>query len=299
MNTTAHLAIFEAERRRLTGLAYRMTGSLADAEDILQRAWMRFADQDPGRLESPSSWLGAVVTRLCLDDLKSARRRRETYVGAWLPEPLVEDWQPDADQSMIRGEDVSIALVLALDTLGPEMRAAFILRDAFDFTFEDIGEVVGRSPATCRQLVSRARRRLAGAEPPDSLPETGSARSGEVMPILSAFWQASRDGDLQALLDLFSEDIEFHSDGGGMVPAALNVLKGPWRTARFLTGVARKFPHEVVEMPRLRRINGAPGWVMRDGSGVLQTTAFEIRNGRIAAIWVMRNPEKLRHVADA
>jgi RNA polymerase sigma-70 factor (ECF subfamily) len=294
----AHLEIFRAERRRLAGLAYRMTGSLADAEDILQRAWIRFSREDTGRLESPSSWLGAVVTRLCLDDLKSARRRRETYVGAWLPEPLVEDWQPGADQSVIRGEDVSIALVLALETLGPEMRAAFILRDAFDFSFEEIGEVVGRSPASCRQLVSRARRRLAGAEPPDSLPETGSARSREVMPILSAFWQASRDGDLETLLSLFSEDIEFHSDGGGVVPAAINVLKGPMRTARFLTGMARKFPHHLVDMPRLRRINGAPGWVMRDGSGVLQTTAFEIRNGRISAIWVMRNPQKLRHLEE-
>lgn len=163
MTANRHLAIFETERRRLTGLAYRMTGSVADSEDMVQQAWIRWSRQDLAHIEAPSQWLGAVVTRLCLDDLKSARSRRETYVGAWLPDPLVQDEGADVERDWIVSEDISIALVLTLKNLSPEMRAAFILRDGFDYSFDEIAEIVGREPPTCRQLVSRARRKLAGA----------------------------------------------------------------------------------------------------------------------------------------
>nr|WP_285292880.1 RNA polymerase sigma factor SigJ [Aureimonas altamirensis] len=281
--------MFEDERRRLAGLAYRMTGSVADSEDVLHEAWIRWSRQDLSRIEAPSRWLGATVTRLCLDHLKSARVRRETYVGAWLPDPLVQD-DANAERDWIVSEDVSIALVLTLETLSPEMRAAFILRDVFDYSFDEIAAVVGRTPATSRQLVSRARRRLAGADMPVSpaLPDA--------QPIVAAFWKASRAGDMQALLDLFTDEIEVHTDGGGKVPAAINVLKGPRRAAGFFAGLARKFPQPMTPCPPLGRINGAPGFVFIDAAGILQTTAFAIRDGRIAAIWTVRNPDKLRHV---
>ena len=172
----------------------------------------------------------------------------------------------------------------------PEMRAAFLLRDAFDYGFDEIAQVVGRSPATCRQLVSRARKRLAGAEPPQA-PSLEAAR-----PIIAAFWEASRQGDMQRLLDLFAEDIEVHTDGGGKVPAAINVLSGRRRAAGLFAGLARKNLLPVAPCPPLRRINGAPGFLSVDAAGVLQTTAVSIRDGRIAALWIVRNPEKLRHL---
>ncbi|WP_138466981.1 RNA polymerase sigma factor SigJ [Poseidonocella sp. HB161398] len=285
------LALLESERRRLAGLAYRMTGSVAETEDILQQAWLRLAAQDLARLEHPRRWLAAVVTRLCLDQLKSARARRERYVGAWLPDPLVEDRAPDAEESWMAAEEVGIALVLTLDRLGPEMRAAFLLRDAFDYGFDEIAAVVGRSPAACRQLVSRARRRLAGAEPVPRRPLAEDA------PIVEAFWQASRSGDMQALLELFTAEIEVHADGGGRVPASLNVLHGRRRAAGLFAGLAKKRPRPLPPFPGLSRISGAPGFVTLEPGNVLQTTALGIRGGRIAAVWITRNPEKLGHLA--
>lgn len=290
MATDPNLTIFQGERRRLAGLAYRMTGSVTESEDILQQAWIIWSRQDPDAIDSPAKWLGTMVTRLCLDFLKSAYRRRETYVGAWLPEPWLQDEVPDAEQDWIVTEDVSIALILTLDKLTPEMRAAFILRDAFDFSFDEIASVVGRSPENCRQLVSRARRRIAGADIPTQVP-TQEARQ-----MTQAFWQASRHGDMQALLDLFAEEIEIHTDGGGKVPAAMNVLKGRDRAARFFAGLARKGLVKPQPCPPLRRINGAPGIVSIEAGGIVQTTAFAIRNGRIVAIWITRNPDKLRHL---
>lgn len=290
MGTDPHLAIFQQERRRLAGLAYRMTGSVAESEDILQQAWITWSRQDPDIIGSPGKWLGTMVTRLCLDFLKSAYRHRETYIGAWLPEPLLQDEVPDAEQDWIVTEDVSIALILTLDKLTPEMRAAFILRDAFDFSFDEIAAVVGRSPENCRQLVSRARRRIAGADIPVQVPAQEARR------MTQAFWQASRHGDMQALLDLFAGEIEIHTDGGGKVPAAMNVLKGRDRAARFFAGLARKGLIMPQPCPPLRRINGAPGIVSTEAGDIVQTTAFAIRNGRIAAIWITRNPDKLRHL---
>ncbi|SEN19507.1 RNA polymerase sigma-70 factor, ECF subfamily [Paracoccus alcaliphilus] len=290
MTAEQQIKTFGSERRRLAGLAYRMTGSVADTEDILQEAWLRFSRQDLAAIDQPSRWLGAVVTRLCLDHLKSARMRRETYVGAWLPEPLVQSNDPGAEQSWIVTEDVGIALILTLDRLSPEMRAAFILRDAFDYGFDEIAAVVGRTPATCRQLVSRARRRLAGAD------VASSVSPADALPIVTAFWQASREGDMAGLLRLFAEEIEVHTDGGGKVPASINVLRGRRRAVGFFAGVARKWPHPPDHGPHLCRINGSPGFVSVELGGIIQTTALAIRGGRIAAIWIVRNPEKLRHI---
>lgn len=291
MNAERHLRLFQGERNRLTALAYRMTGSVTEAEDILQEAWIRFARQDLPAIEEPRRWLGAAVMRLCLDHLKSARRRRETYIGAWLPEPLVEGCVATPEDAWMVAEDVNIALILTLHSLSPEMRAAFILRDAFDYDFEAIADIVGRTPATCRQLVSRARRRMAGAEPPARPP------SAEATPILQAFWRASRQGDIQQLLDLFADEIEVHTDGGGRVRAALNVLHGKARAARFFAGLARKWPWSPAAGLKTCVVNGSPGFVARDHWGGLQTTAIDIVDGQIRAIWIVRNPEKLMHLS--
>ncbi|WP_414897541.1 RNA polymerase sigma factor SigJ [Rhodovulum sp. YEN HP10] len=284
-----HSQIFEGERRRLAGLAYRMTGSVAEMEDILQDAALKFRDADLSGIDRPARWLSTVVMRLCLDHLRSARARRETYVGAWLPDPLIADHAPGAEEEWILTEDVGIALILTLDSLTPEMRAAFILRDAFDYSFEEIGLLVDKTPTACRQLVSRARRRLAGAEPADP------PSSETVHPLVTAFWVASRQGDMDRLLALFAEDIEVHTDGGGRVKAAINVLNGSRNAARLFAGLARKRRFPAGPCPPLRWINGSPGFVSVEGD-VLQTTALSIRRGRIEAIWIMRNPDKLKHV---
>lgn len=284
-----HNQIFEGERRRLAGLAYRMTGSVAETEDILQEAVIKFRAAELSRIDRPTRWLSTVVMRLCLDHLRSAQARRETYVGAWLPDPLIADHSPDAEHAWMETEDVSIALILTLDTLTPEMRAAFILRDAFDYSFDEIAALLGKTDAACRQLVSRARRRLAGAEPADP-PDTAMNH-----PLVTAFWEASRQGDMDRLLALFADDIEVHTDGGGKVPAAINVLTGPCKAARLFAGLARKRTGPAGPCPQIRRINGSPGFVSTE-RGILQTTALSIRGGRIRAIWIVRNPEKLGHV---
>lgn len=291
MQPDAYITIFQAERRRLAGLAYRMTGSASETEDILQQAWINWSQQNIAKIESPPRWLGAVVTRLCLDYLKSARVKRETYIGAWLPEPLIQDAFADPEQDWMVTEDVSMALVLTLEALTPEMRAAFLLRDAFDYSFEEIARVVGRSPVTCRQLVSRARKKLAGAEPPTHV------SMEEARPITTAFWNASRTGDLEALLKLFAEDIEIHSDGGGRVPAAVNVVRYARRAAVLFVGISKRFSYPQLPCPPLHRINGAPGFVTLEAGNIVQTTSFEIRGDKIVAIWIVRNPDKLRHIS--
>jgi len=284
-----HSQIFEGERRRLAGLAYRMTGSVAETDDILQEAVLKFRVAELSRIDRPSQWLSTVVMRLCLDHLRSARARRETYVGAWLPDPLIADHPPGAESDWMETEDVGIALILTLDTLTPEMRAAFILRDAFDYSFDEIAKLLGKTDAACRQLVSRARRKLADVEPAD--PPSRAMNH----PLVAAFWEASRQGNMDRLLALFADDIEVHTDGGGKVPAAINVLKGPRNTARLFAGLARKQILPAGPCPPLRWINGSPGFVSVE-SGILQTTALSIRSGRIRAIWIVRNPEKLEHV---
>ncbi|SDF31685.1 RNA polymerase sigma factor SigJ [Limimaricola pyoseonensis] len=284
-----HSQIFEGERRRLAGLAYRMTGSVAETDDILQEAALKFRVSELSRIDRPARWLSTVVMRLCLDHLRSARTRRETYVGAWLPDPLIADQSPGAESDWMKTEDVGIALILTLDTLTPEMRAAFILRDAFDYSFDKIAQLLGKTDTACRQLVSRARRKLAGAEPVD--PPSRSMNH----PLVTAFWEASRLGDMDRLLTLFADDIEVHTDGGGKVPAAINVLHGSRKAAQLFAGLARKQTPPTGPCPPLRWINGSPGFLSTE-NGVLQTTALSIRNSRIGAIWIVRNPEKLQHV---
>jgi RNA polymerase sigma-70 factor (ECF subfamily) len=274
---------FEALRPRLRRLAHRMLGSAAEAEDIVQEAWLRWEGADQAAVRDPAGFLNRVVTRLCLDQLKSARARRETYIGPWLPEPVLE---PVAEEA----EDLTTTLLLALERLTPLERAAFLLHDVFGQPFEAVAESIGRDPAACRQLASRARGHVRQARPRHPV----AAAEGQA--IAEAFRHASRHGDIAALRGLLAEGVILHADGGGKRPAPADILAGADLVARFFAGLAAKgyFDHEAPLHQGL--VDGLPGFVTRERDGVPQTTALAIEEGRIVAIYVMRNPDKLGEV---
>ncbi|ONF96838.1 sigma-70 family RNA polymerase sigma factor [Sphingomonas jeddahensis] len=281
------LTDFEAERPRLLRLGYRMLGSISEAEDVVQDAWLRWRSVDEG-VDSPAAYLTRIVTRLCLDQLKSARVRRETYVGAWLPDPLVGTTAQDE----VRADDITLTLMLAMERLSPLERAAFLLHDVFDTPLPEVAATLGRDPAAVRQLASRARRHVQAAKP------RFAVQPAEAEAITRAFFAAAASGDAAALTALLAEDVAIHSDGGGKVIAFLNIVRGLDRAIRLFQGIGRKHAYQ----PRLLRtvmIDGLPGYVSIDRGEVLQTTALELRDGRIAAIYIVRNPDKLRHVRDA
>lgn len=291
-------ASFEPHRRRLLGLAYRMLGSMAEAEDAVQEAYLRWHATDRATVVEPRAFLTTTTTRICLDVLKSARARREEYVGPWLPDPVVdtESLAPDAQTEL--AEDLSIALLLALDRLSPLERAAFLLHDVFDYSFTQVADALGRNEAACRQLASRARARVRDARPAGAIPPRPA--SGPVdekhMQLLSAFMAATRSGDVDALTRLLASDARLVTDGGGKVLAALNVIEGPDRVAAFLTGATRKGWTDDMRV-RFDTINGLPGLILTGLSGLIQTNAFEIEDGKVRAIYVVRNPDKLQHLA--
>jgi RNA polymerase sigma-70 factor (ECF subfamily) len=280
-----HLAHFEAQRPRLLRLAYRMTASFAEAEDVVQEAWLRWAKT--GAVDSAAAYLTRIVTRLCLDQMKSARARRETYVGAWLPDPLMGSTDPREEDL---AEDLTLTLMLALERLSPLERAAFLLHDVFGVALSDVATTLERDAATVRQLASRARRHVKEERPRFPVPRAEADR------IAHAFFAAARDGDAAALSSMLARDVIVHSDGGGRVLAFLNVIRGVEKVLRLFAGLARKRVHPP-ELLRSVVIDGLPGYVSIDRGQVLQTTALEVCNGRITAIYIMRNPDKLRHVA--
>jgi RNA polymerase sigma-70 factor, ECF subfamily len=290
---TGAAAEFEAHRRRLTGLAYRMLGSVAEAEDAVQDAWLRWSQAERGAVRDPGAFLRRVVARLCLDRLKSARARRETYVGPWLPEPVLDAealrGPPDAGEW---ADDLSFALMLALERLSPLERAAFLLHDVFDLDFAEVAATLGRGEAACRQLAARARAHVRAARPARFAvpPEEGER-------LAAAFLAAVRSGDPAALARLLAEDAVLRTDGGGRKAAALNPILGRDRIARFFAGLARKarIPRAVV---RPARVNGLPGFLSLEEDGTLQAVAVEAGDGGlICAIYIVRNPDKLRHLA--
>jgi RNA polymerase sigma-70 factor (ECF subfamily) len=277
METAA--AIFEEHRPFLRSLAYRMLGAPADADDIVQEAWLRWASVPVAEIDSPRSFLAKTVTRLCLDHLKSARVQRETYVGEWLPEPVAEE------QGDLAGDEVSYAMLHAMERLTPLERAAFLLHDVFGESFEEVGDFLSRDAATCRQLASRARRHLR-AEAPRHAVDPGEGRR-----LANAFLQAARGGDLAALKQLLLPDAILYSDGGGIVRAALLPIYGSDRIARMMESLTRRktLPDEVREV----RYNGLDGLMYVSGGIVTDLLLFEVGEGRIVRLFVVRNPEKL------
>lgn len=277
-------ASFAPLRPRLLRVAYRMLGSISEAEDVVQDAYLRWHRSDRRDVRDPAGFLTRTVTRLCLDVLKSARQRRETYVGPWLPEPIIApELEPD-------GDDITLTLMLALERLSPLERAAFLLHDVFGVGFDEIATTLGRDAAACRQLAARARAHVRAERPRFPV----SAEQGQA--IAAAFFQASRSGDLGALTSLLANEVVFVSDGGGKRPAAINPVHGNDRVTRLLVGIARKAPPGVSSLLAVQLIDGLPGFVSREPDGLIQTTALEITDGRIVAIYVVRNPDKLRHL---
>jgi len=298
--TTDPSASFEPHRRRLLGLAYRMLGSMAEAEDAVQEAYLRWHDTDRDRVDEPRAFLMTTTTRICLDVLKSARVRREAYVGPWLPDPVTDTdaLAPDAQTEL--AEDLSVALLLALERLSPLERAAFLLHDVFDYSFTQVADALDRNEAACRQLATRARTHVREARPRGVVPSRGA--SGSLDPkhaeLVSAFIAASRSGDIEALTRMLTSDARVVSDGGGKVPATLNVIEGGDRVAAFLAGVVRKGWIDEMTV-RFDTINGLPGLLLSGPHGLVQTTAFEFDGDRVSAIYVVRNPDKLRHLASS
>jgi RNA polymerase sigma-70 factor (ECF subfamily) len=284
----ARTAEFEGERPRLRRLAYRMLGQVSEAEDVVQDAWLRWV-RAPADVADPAAWLVRTVTRLCLDRLRKARAERAAYRGPWLPEPLIE---PLADDPLERAEDVSVAFLLALERLSPLERAVFLLREAFDEDYAAIAETLGRSEAAVRQLAARAKAHVREARPRYAVDRAAAER------LARAFLEASATGDAHALGALLAEDAVMVSDGGGKRTAALRLIvgraeiidlyqrlawRGSWRAPQF-AGL------------RLARINGLPGVVLDLADGP-QTIALEPGpDGRIAAIYSVRNPDKLGHL---
>ncbi len=293
---------FEPYRRRLLGLAYRMLGSMADAEDAVQEAYLRWHATDREKVLDPRAFLMTTTARICLDMLTSARARHEEYVGPWLPEPVLDTSALALDSRTELAEDLSFALLLTLDRLSPLERAAFLLHDVFDFSFSEVASVLERSEAACRQLAARARQHVRTTRPRGAA--APPARSGEIdakhAQLLSAFAAAVQTGDLNRLTQMLAGDVRVVTDGGGKVRAALNVIEGADRVAQFLVEATRKRPDAWWRDDfRLRFgfVNNLPGVIVDGPDGPVQTTAFEIEGDLVRALYVVRNPDKLHHLA--
>jgi len=280
------------ERRQLMAVAYRLLGSLAEAEDAVQEAytrWYALPRRRQDEVTSPGAWLTTVTGRICLDVLGSARVRRERYVGAWLPEPLPDhaEWGhtqgADPADQMVLDESVTMAFLVVLESMTPAERVAFVLHDVFRYPFAEISGVLGRTPAACKQLAASARRRVRVGQAPVT-----PAGQADVVRQVKEAWEAK---NIAALVDLLDPAAVMTADGGGMVGTALRPIEGGARIAQYMVAIADRAPGlELLERP----VNGAPGLVARRAGAVMTVAAFDSAGGRVTRIWVVRNPEKLR-----
>ncbi|MCB1383711.1 MAG: RNA polymerase sigma factor SigJ [Notoacmeibacter sp.] len=282
MTEELRLAAFLAARPRLLRLAYRYLQTVSEAEDVVQDCWLRFsAAAIPDDCES---YLARIVTRLCLDRLKSATHRRETYVGPWLPEPLAGATEPAGDTAL----DISFAVMRALETLSPEERAAYFLHDLFDVPFAEIASELGMTPAHCRKLAGRARERLQSSR------QRSKPGDAQLSAFLQVFLEAVQTGNEEPLRRMLAEDVEFVSDGGGKALAALNIVRGRDAVARLLLGLARKQLRAGPPIVRPVHFNGMAGLALLEGERLDQVMSFDLdASGAIAALYTVRNPDKL------
>jgi RNA polymerase sigma-70 factor (ECF subfamily) len=280
---------FNTHRPLLFGIAYRMLGRVSEAEDMVQDTWLRWQKQDAAEVRSPKAWLVSAVTRLCIDQMRSARREREQYYGVWLPEPLMPtttDAEPDASTEL--AESLTMAFMLMLESLGPTERAVFLLREVFSYDYADVGAIVGKSEANCRQIVRRAKAELqANAKPP--APPTAQARQ-----LVEHFIAASATGDVKQVLALLAEEPTVYSDGGGKVKAVGRPIRGLDFVSRFFVGIWPRFMTKMDS--RYVNINGSPGLVMSSQGQVHYAFSFEIADERVRNIYIIANPDKLRHL---
>lgn len=280
--------LFESHRPVLEGLAYRMLGTRADALDIVQETFLKWSQTDIDQIRDARAWLVTVCSRIALNTLQSARSRRETYVGAWLPEPLMDEGARSPDDEPQIDETVSVALMHALERLTPTERAAFLLHDVFGYSFDEIAAVLGKESAACRKLASRARARVRDARP------KFAASSTEHQRLLTAFLNAARAGRVDELRSLLAEGVEFHADGGGKVETVTHVLRGPDAVSAFFLRVwgAKEAPDARYHFT-LRWFNGAPGILVHEEDRLIAAVSVSIDAGVIRRIYAHRNPEKL------
>ena len=287
-----------SERRQLINLAYRLLGSLAEAEDAVQETyarWYAMTRQQQEAIENPGAWLTTVASRICLDLLGSARARRETYVGEWIPEPLPDpaDWisgRPggttiDPADRVTLDESVSMAFLVVLESMTPAERVALILHDVFGYSFAEVAQIVGRTPAACRQLASSARRRIRASQPPAS---PAAQQAG----IVRAFKQAWEAKDIDALIGLLDPGATVIADGGGLANAALHPIEGAEQIARYVVDIASRAPSNVTILEHT--VNGQPGLIAQQDGVTVTVFAFALAGDRITHIWAVRNPDKLR-----
>ena len=279
---------FEQNRRRLWGVAYRMLGSRADAEDMVQETWLRWHRTAQEEVRTPQAWLVTTITRLSIDRLRELRAERERYVGPWLPEPLVAESSPGADEAAELASDLSVAFLAVLERLAPEERAAFLLHEMFDSGYGEIAQILGKSEAACRQIVSRARKRVRADRPRVQVSTAARAR------LLEAFVQAIRARDKQAMVKLLAEDATLTSDGGGKTKAALKAVHGAEQIARFLLGVLERGLNELEF--RAVEVNAEPGLAVLAADRVIAIWSIRTDGARILDLYSVLNPDKLRAV---
>ena len=291
------LSVIMSERRQLINVAYRLLGSLAEAEDVVQETyarWYAMSREQQAAIDSPGGWLTRVASRICLDLLRSARVRRERYVGEWIPEPLPErtEWisgrsagtTVDPADRVTLDESINMAFLVVLESMTPAERVAFILHDVFRYSFGEVAEIVGRTPAACRQLASSARRRIRTSQ----APATPTAQQAGLVRGFRQAWEAK---DIDALIGLLDPDATATADGGGLVSTLHRPIEGAAQIARYAVEIAGLAP----DMTILERtVNGQPGLVAQRDGAVVTVMAFDIADGRIRHIWAVRNPDKLR-----
>ncbi|MYM63040.1 RNA polymerase sigma factor SigJ [Pseudomaricurvus sp. HS19] len=290
------LASFQQHRSRLLGLAYRMLGSRADAEDILQEAWLRWSAAQHTQTDAPvdnaQAYLTTIVTRLSLDRLKAERVRRDAYIGPWLPDPVSDVGSMDLEAATELADDLSYALLLTLERLSAPERAAFLLHDVFDLPFSEVAAVLERNEASVRQLASRARKAVRAEQPDRSAPEAEHRR------LLGAFMRAAAEGDSDTLTSLLREDAVFTADSGGYRLAARRPIAGAEKIVRLFLGVANKFRPQAQVSAEWLTTNGAPALLLRHDGEPEQLLSVSVRDGRIAAIYLLNHPQKLRALCE-
>ena len=284
----AEVAQFNQYRSYLFAIAYRMLGSAMDAEDMVQETYLRWQKATRADIESPKSFLAAIITRLCIDYLRSARSQRETYIGEWLPEPLAAPVTASGDERVALAESLSFAFLVLLESLSPTERAAFLLREVFDYDYVEIAQIVDKSPTNCRQMVSRARRHIHNGRP------RFQATAAETEAITLQFAQACLDGDMAGLLALLAEDVVEYSDGGGQVPSALRPIRGADHVARFILGILKKAPPGT--SMTLAMVNDQPAILGFINGQLYNTVLLDVGDGRIQQIYIINNPDKLAHI---
>lgn len=293
MPTVSDTEVFEAHRGLMFAMAYRMLGSVADAEDAIQDAWLRWTAVPRSDIAEPRAYLVRIITNTALNRLRSARARRESYIGPWLPEPVLTDASPDAAERAELAESVSVAMLVVLESLAPEERAAFVLREVFGFAPAEIGEALGRSDAAVRQLVHRAREHVRARRPRFGVDK------GQQREVTERFLAAATGGDLDQLMEVLAPEVRLTGDGGGIARAPLRPIVGAAKVVRFIAAISGR-PYMGIEISGMAidiaEINGSPGVVVSAAGRVITTMTAVVADGRITEIQLIANPDKLRAI---